>query len=378
MKRRGFTLVELLVVIGIIALLISILLPSLARAREKANQIKCASNLRQIGQAMQLYAQDNLRLGGAFPRLMYRPYASLPAKGALTTTLTQDNIVDSSGSDVMSNADRLAGGYGAVLPVFGGFNPNNDPFTNCNATGIYGHDPYSNMAPAVGWNNIGASIWLILRTQQIGTEVFTCPSAGAQKDLLQHNQSTNIPGGTHKTMTVTQCGNFGNIANNLSYGLSNPFPIQLAASRGWTNTTSMNPGFALAADKGCGIQMAGAVIMNNVYATNNTQDSAKTMRMANSMNHGQEGQNVLFGDGHVEFLTTVFVGLNQNNIYAPDQPSGAVGGIGGDPTQRDYCDSSTGAGTVLAWPLAGGVGPTAVKAHPVSGDDSVILPWDSF
>ncbi len=48
------------------ALMISILLPSLARAREKANQIKCASNLRQIGQAAQLYAQDNLDQGGPF------------------------------------------------------------------------------------------------------------------------------------------------------------------------------------------------------------------------------------------------------------------------------------------------------------------------
>ena len=56
--KRGFTLIELLVVIAIIAVLAAILFPVFATARGKARQTVCTSNLRQIGLALQMYAQD--------------------------------------------------------------------------------------------------------------------------------------------------------------------------------------------------------------------------------------------------------------------------------------------------------------------------------
>ena len=62
MQRRGlraFTLVELLVVIGVIAVLISMLLPAMAKARQSAQRVQCLSNLRQVGAAFRYYAMSN-------------------------------------------------------------------------------------------------------------------------------------------------------------------------------------------------------------------------------------------------------------------------------------------------------------------------------
>ncbi|MFT3784864.1 MAG: prepilin-type N-terminal cleavage/methylation domain-containing protein [Tepidisphaeraceae bacterium] len=90
--RHAFTLVELLVVIGIIALLISILLPSLMSARAAGMNVKCQSNLRQVGVAMRMYAQ---RFKGRFPQTiaLNQTYTAGPVNGSGLTVFWYQRLM---------------------------------------------------------------------------------------------------------------------------------------------------------------------------------------------------------------------------------------------------------------------------------------------
>jgi prepilin-type N-terminal cleavage/methylation domain-containing protein/prepilin-type processing-associated H-X9-DG protein len=289
MKRlngtKGFTLVELLVVIGIIALLISILLPSLNRARETANRVKCASNLRQIGQAILLYSNDNK---GPYPRTLY-----------LVNSAPNDN-------------GRTNGEAGIT-----------DPFST-SALGASG-----------GLNNVPSALWLLIRTEDITPGVFICPSSNALPDTFG--------GGSN---AVSNFVNFASVSQNLSYSYANPYPDINALGAGFKMVSGLDPTFAVCADINPGT--AGVNGADNVLAVT-TASSGVQIRLGNSNNHNKDGQNVLYGDGHVEFQASPFVGTNADNIYTRGGANFAGGGsLYG--AAENLLDSPEGAGDSVLLP----------------------------
>jgi prepilin-type N-terminal cleavage/methylation domain-containing protein/prepilin-type processing-associated H-X9-DG protein len=102
--RTAFTLVELLVVVGIIAILIAMLLPALNKARQQAMRISCASNMRQLSMYFMLYAQNN---GGRLP---------LCWDFAATPQVPSDNWGDSYGMAENLLPDKQYIGYKANVP----------------------------------------------------------------------------------------------------------------------------------------------------------------------------------------------------------------------------------------------------------------------
>lgn len=271
---KAFTLVELLVVIGIIAVLVSILLPTLGRAREQAGRTKCASNLRQIAIGARLYANEN---GGKFPRTFYTP-----------------------GSGLL-NSNR--GGLGNM--------PAANPFSRTNPAG------------PVGSGNVAASAYLLVRGKYVVPETFRCPGNPMAQEI--------------DPRTLLEYSNFPTpMRNHNSYSYAALFPNNNAIRQGWKLDVTSPPEWPLASDLNAG---KGGRNFTNSETQDVTavayNDSPIAMAKANSNNHKNQGQNVAYVDGHVEFQTSPFCGplgpgrAWRDNIFANTSGTNVATGKGG-------------------------------------------------
>lgn len=312
MKRlsKGFTLVELLVVIGIIALLISILLPTLNRVRESGNRVKCASNLRQIGLALRQYANENR--ANTFPR-------TEGASAAFSATWGTGGGSTSPGTGVAA-ASTIADPFGTAA---------------------------GSQRPAQ--NDVTASLFLLLRLQDVVPDIFVCPSS--------NGEPWNFGGGNATAQNWTNFAGFSNgVSNNLTYSFQNPFANSGAVGRGFKWNETLSSEFAIMADLNPG-NSTGASTSNIDGITAavsfvSTTSSGRQMRKGNSPNHDQDGQNVLYADGHVDFVNTPFAGVQRDNIYTAR-------------TQATTIFAGGGAGVIL----------TAATLTPYDSADSVLLPF---
>lgn len=280
-KKKAFTLIELLVVVAIIALLISILLPSLSRARELSKRLVCGSNVKGMGTAFKIYAND---YDEAWPLVAHRKN-------------TSTNYVTWFGTDVNNRA--LIGFPSVATP------PNSSP--GAPAGPIPQRHEWSN---ADGGNqpstqlSVTRNLWVLVRSGDVTPKQYVCPSSG---DAVANEQNIDL---FYDFKDKT----------NVSYGYQVPYgPFSTRPSE------DIDPRMAVASDKGpySGVTQPSPLVpvpdSTGDWEAASGFKSPQSWRKYNSNNHGGtgsgEGQNVLYGDGHATFEKTPIVGIDKDNIF---------------------------------------------------------------
>ena len=261
-KRKAFTLIELLVVVAIIALLISILLPSLSRARELSKRLVCSSNVKGQGTAYKIYAND-----------FAEHWPTVPFNDDGRAINYTDN----------GNGDPIEIGWGDGQAPVWGTKPNRQGMSDGEAEIL----------------TVTRCQFMLVRSGDVTPKQYVCPSSGEQIDPEQN---------------IDLYYDFKSY-DNISYGYQVPYgPYDSRASE------DIDPRMAVGGDKGpYGNEIADLPIMNDEWGTGGNTMTPQTWKKYNSPNHGGkgtgEGQNVLFGDGHASFEKSPIVGIDQDNIY---------------------------------------------------------------
>jgi prepilin-type N-terminal cleavage/methylation domain-containing protein/prepilin-type processing-associated H-X9-DG protein len=162
-------------------------------------------------------------------------------------------------------------------------------------TGFSASDPFQ--PGGVSANDLTAAPYLLLRSQHLPAEVFICP----------YNDATNYVIDTANPQTHS---NFTDWKKNLAYSFANPYPSLAVADAGYHLTSHLHGDFPVASDLNPGSKPP---IADVTAASLNA--SSRVIEDANSLNHEQDGQNVLYADGHVDFQATCLCGIGQDNIF---------------------------------------------------------------
>jgi prepilin-type N-terminal cleavage/methylation domain-containing protein/prepilin-type processing-associated H-X9-DG protein len=157
-------------------------------------------------------------------------------------------------------------------------------------------DPFN--GPVKVPNDVTSAIYLLRKTQELPASVFVC----AYGDVNEFTPDQTDPATT---------SNFADYRKNLGYSFADPYPSDAAVQNGFKWTPKISVDFALAADINPGVK-APHYDVTAVTAPNLPWTIRKK---GNSGNHEQEGQNVLYGDGHVTYQLTCLCGVNGDNIY---------------------------------------------------------------